>query len=542
MTNTMVNRPSPTTSVVRRTTVEPGCIFLLCVLIVVTTISSTARLVVPFTDNGGDTQSEQQQIPPLQRSSLPLTLSTESRQLEVTSLQSSRTTTSISSSACPTTTSRKANQGLPPNKWLTRSSMTGHDDYAAAWWMSISRFETANVDGIRNPVAAALGPIRNAGQGGEDLRMTQDWLDFSVQHLSKWQKALGEVGNDLMSQKCRVYLKNQQSLSQLQHCPVHHDTYLNTTLAVLPFGVQSPSEAVKKVATDLLASTMASLIHHGIKRIVVVGYYNDDAIQTASAFQMLLQATDPIPSNELLIAKKFTVQQTELAYVQNLEAALFKVKGRPKKLVPVNIPREALTGLKNEFMGLSHSSKVTGSYLGTNRTIESFKNEFDFVYYTEPDQILTARLSDAFWQELNEGKVLVPHRLQPVPHEKDVPQKVQNQSGLLLNIPSLQDHPVVPLLDSTADACCDTPHEKIYGQKLCRDFWWLCGLGTPYKDDILNKTTITGSTNSGTSGTLPQFDKFQFMTMGEWGVDIVHLAGSEHGRHCTPKPQGRGTC
>ena len=37
----------------------------------------------------------------------------------------------------------------------------------------------------------AFKPILRAGNGFADARMTRDWLDFSVEHLSKWWK-MGE--------------------------------------------------------------------------------------------------------------------------------------------------------------------------------------------------------------------------------------------------------------------------------------------------------------------------------------------------------------
>jgi len=52
--------------------------------------------------------------------------------------------------------------------------------------------------------------------------------------------------------------------------------------------------------------------------------------------------------------------------------------------------------------------------------VHSAATDFGYSFLTEADQILQARLSNAFLEQLQQDLVVVPHRLQPIPHPDDL--------------------------------------------------------------------------------------------------------------------------
>ena len=126
-----------------------------------------------------------------------------------------------------------------------------------------------------------------AGRGFNDARLTRDWLDFSVEHLSKWWK-MGEqpatyafaVGK-LQSYIHRTLMATDAGV---------HDTAMESTLALIPYGVSDKTEDIgQQMWMISLAATIASLIQHGVARVLVVGYYDADARQAREAFEYLLE-------------------------------------------------------------------------------------------------------------------------------------------------------------------------------------------------------------------------------------------------------------
>ena len=86
------------------------------------------------------------------------------------------------------------------------------------------------------------------------------------------------------------------------------------------------------------------------------------------------------------------------------------------KFIETNIPKGALQVLQEGFKGkLDH-----------NRTCDLFgtttkPSHWQYIYLTEPDIILQTRPSvlPQLKQALDQGLILAPHRLQPIPHETD---------------------------------------------------------------------------------------------------------------------------
>ncbi len=403
---------------------------------------------------------------------------------------------------------------------LVHDNLRERDVFAASWWMRRERFLQTKVRNIVGVEQDAFIPILSAGRGRKDVRMTKDWLDFSLEHMSKWQKLIGTTtpGNSLVANILRKYSSKREPGSSFTIL----DTFMNTTLAVIPLGVNDKASGkVQDVWAAFLTATITSLLQHGIKRIVVVGYYNMDAILTSRVFSYFIEkaqgsaAIAKLTVGELP-SQSYYIELTELGFVHTTNVVTSKVI--------VNVPKGALIGLLEEFEAKTDPRNTTANLHPNNDTIGSYlgwshvSTDFDHVFLTEGDQVLHARLSPLFLQELQHNRVFVPHRLQPIPHKDDL--KPILKPGSLKQLP--ENHPpVIDLTNSlTIDACCDSPEP--YGQKTCESFWWICG--------------YEGKSN------FSYLDIFDFIRLSPGGTGVVSLAGNAHGRRCIAKPNGRGTC
>lgn len=411
--------------------------------------------------------------------------------------------------------------------FVNNQDMRENDISSAVWWIRRERFLDTSVQDIVGVERDVFLPILSTGQGRKDVRMTHDWLDFSVEHMSPWQKLIGTTnpGNSLVANIMQRYVKQHEPTSL---APL--DDYMNTTLAVIPFGVNDEtSMKVQQVWTTFLMATITSLLGHGIRRVVVVGYYRMDAILTLRVFSYFAKQQNNTLSSvnmtlESLPFQTFKIQATDLAYVQTSDVVTNNGA--------VNVPRGALIGLQQELQAqtkVSHKSDSndTGakdsrnSYLGPNHQAI----DFEYVFLTEADQILHARLSPVFLQELQQNHVLIPHRLQPIPHAKDLEPIVK--PGSLKQLPN-HHPPIIDLNNSRiSDACCDSPAPNNYGDgeeaTPCGSFRWMCA----YEHKSWNFSYL---------------DKFDFIQLSSAGTGVVLLAGNAHGRRCIVKPSGRGTC
>jgi len=310
------------------------------------------------------------------------------------------------------------------------------DTFAASWWQRTDRFLLLDCEKyIKSVEDDAFAPILHAGRGYDDVRIPRDLLDLSVEHLSKWWK---DVGGDA-PYHVRHVLANYTSRIRAQP---QQDDYMNETLAVIPYGVADGARnEMKLLWGDALAATMASILKHGVARILVVGHYKADEILARKVFGML--SGNETFSNEDSPFFETTVGATEVAFVHtdNITSA------HARK----NIPKGALVDLSDALAGRIVNPSP---YLGAS-TAERFK----YVFLTESDQILNARITPTFMAAMDDGRVLVPHRIQPMPHPDDV-------AGFRFSkkLKSMPSHKFVIALDgATGDSCCDTgTHQRNY--------------------------------------------------------------------------------
>ena len=370
------------------------------------------------------------------------------------------------------------------------------DIFAASWWQSVPRFLELNVTKYVQTVEDdAFAPILKAGRGFKDARMTRDWLDFSVEHLSKWWKLLGTYGINFAIGKLQAYYMHRQSSST-------KNTIMNTTVAVIPYGVDTDSPRVQQMWTASLTATIASLLQHGIGRVVVVGYFDADSKLVRRAFRELLRYQEEqkdersFQDHDSTTSFSTKVGATELAFVHTSDVK--------SKFIEINVPYGALKGLHQAFSGAIRPYEWLG------RSPAKYK----YIFLTEADQTLNARPTPYFTKVMDEGCIVIPHRLQPIPHSLDV-------AGVVLDT-----HRVIPRnlaqvheLNADVDSCCDTSERLKKDPPECGPFWWMCWIGKSRDYSVL--------------------EGYEFMRLHQ-GTGIVSLAATEHSRKCIPTKKKRG--
>jgi hypothetical protein len=389
-----------------------------------------------------------------------------------------------------------------PIHFLSPSDLLGKDFFAASWWQTVSRFLESPKNLIKNVEGDAFIPILKAGRRKLDVRMAVDWLDFSIEHLSKWWKLAGPKSEIYIIGKLQSYAQrtSQRKISSI----------MNTTLAVIPYGVGSNDPQTKQVWKSALLATVSSLLQFGVARVVVVGYYDTDAELAAAVFDQLVsfqQALLPPTKPSDYFTANFG--STELAFVHtdNINSTYTRR----------NIPKGAIVGLENAIKDNIDQEK----WLGKS------PSKYKYIYLTESDQILNARLSSTFLDAMDDGGVLVPHRLQPIPHMHDL-KGVLVDNDIYRALPEEGFNQVYEL-DAEQSSCCDTsthlftsPKDESKPQCDGGQFWWQCGL-----------------LGRGSERNFTHLKNYDFMRLAG-GTGIVSLSSTEWSRRCRPVKHKRG--
>lgn len=293
----------------------------------------------------------------------------------------------------------------------------------------------------------------------------------------------------------------------------HH--LLHPTIAIVPFMSyvkKGSGQVTLDRSTNLtiasLGATLASMARVGFGRIVVVGLDDGDECLVREAFELLPSSNNSKNQNA-----------TDYAYVQIRNETWYRTK-----FIPYNVPRAAITGLQHAFRGELPEGDIK-LWLGND------KEYWKYVYLTEPDTILQTRMSslEAIHDALEEKLVLMPHRLQPVPHYTDV--EGTSSLNYLKQLGAFRDKVVIEL-DQENDACCEEvarPYSQ-FGE--CRNFWYMCGFASY---DCRDKNA--SSFDEGHKRLIP-YDLIRI----RGGTGIVSVAGSVHGRSCRPERRPGFVC
>eukprot|EP00544_Gedaniella_sp_CCMP2646_P005118 CAMPEP_0202493882 /NCGR_PEP_ID=MMETSP1361-20130828/10040_1 /ASSEMBLY_ACC=CAM_ASM_000849 /TAXON_ID=210615 /ORGANISM="Staurosira complex sp., Strain CCMP2646" /LENGTH=388 /DNA_ID=CAMNT_0049124243 /DNA_START=312 /DNA_END=1479 /DNA_ORIENTATION=+ len=314
------------------------------------------------------------------------------------------------------------------------------DYFSATWIQPMSTFLKLDTNRIIN---VEMGVFRVWRENLDRMRMTLDWMDFSVEHLSKyWKNAqafFDPVSYTFITSSLERYIQRANLNFSHELSPA-----LQETIAVIAFQPYSsghkPQEA-KHLTVLSLAATMASMIQVSFGRILVVGYERGDAGFAQEAFSTL--ANDNSIESTSSSALMIQIGNTEVGYVSSSKEEV------ASKITPINRVKGALAGLQHAIQGKMEPSRLR-VWLGVTHNASYWK----YVYLTEPDTILQTRPSALVQirEALDNGLILAPHRLQPLPHESDL-KGMKNENKFL---PAKGKFETVTALDPLdGGVCCD---------------------------------------------------------------------------------------
>ena len=346
------------------------------------------------------------------------------------------------------------------------------DFYSGAWLMNLASFMEIDTHKIQTLECGSLKPMI---QFKTNIRMTRDWLEFTVEHMSKWWGMANLFRHRSLVEE---FIDKLKAFGNEPVDPALVSSFRNTIGIVpfMPFGGARSQEEELAFSSAMLGACLRSMSRYGFGRIIVV-----------------------VPSAEVKAD-----YERQIPHVLHYTEVIFKVASQVKtNFVDIHMPYGAITGLLKAFRNQDPE------WLGT-------ANRWNSVYFTEPDSLLHMKPQTA--QRLIDGVIyknwmLSPHRLQPIPHEGDL---------------SMSIHPIIPVpdkdpyrvlhLESYSSFGWDGGNERPYGGKesnpknpnKCNSFWYMCGF------------------SSGDHSSLAPYGLMRLSN----GIGIAMLRGSEHGRQC----------
>lgn len=451
-----------------------------------------------------------------------------------------------------TTTTRRAT--TPSELFLTVHDLdrqTG-EAYAAAWWQSVDRFRSTPVHRIAWLEDAVWKAIREPNKG-LDLYLTRDWLDLSVEHLSKWWKTTRidrfNAGYQRLLSNLFEYVGGWDSYrKQHESDKPQEENPWKSTISVVAYVPLSGREKRRMQPIDILVlgAQVISLLWHDAGRIVVVTdevYMNYTATHIwpflvdllrndPSAMYSSVNATDwskhimQNASQSSYVTNEVTIGSTELTLVGVQSEHV--VKRKTIKLVP----RAGLILLHDALFRHNATSEaqrrlVLGVHGG---------ERWNYVYYTEQDSPLHTRteILPDLKAVLDQGFILAPHRWTPVPHQNDFDDTVLARDlspGRYL--PAVGNWSHVTALDASDASCCDGGMRSRHGKLLYpkgNNFWYLDGFGRSLPDDASPQEVARIMAKR-----LERFSTYTLFRLKD-GTGLT-LAGAENARQCAWRPK-----
>eukprot|EP00542_Grammatophora_oceanica_P019100 CAMPEP_0194053430 /NCGR_PEP_ID=MMETSP0009_2-20130614/49815_1 /TAXON_ID=210454 /ORGANISM="Grammatophora oceanica, Strain CCMP 410" /LENGTH=481 /DNA_ID=CAMNT_0038701513 /DNA_START=89 /DNA_END=1534 /DNA_ORIENTATION=- len=424
-----------------------------------------------------------------------------------------------------------------PIDFLNNQNLREIDFFSSAFWQSVPRFVNGSTNIEASPPTNIEGvtfqAILQSGHGKDDVRMTTNWLHFSLEHLSKWWRLVGDLIGPPGLEHAIAMLEAYTNRTIIKASSVSSATtrIMSSTVALIPFHLgfdTNKSELWERMDEKALTATIVSLMQFGVGRVVVVGHVNADAKITYKAFEelRLLLKSDlhsngevvPIHGTNLTGFFETKVGDTELAFISTDVG----VRSSPGDNGPaINVPRGAVMGLQNALLKRKKATTndADDDHDQQYQWLGKQPDQWKFVYHTEPDQILTGRPTQQFLDVMNdEHGVIIPHRLQPIPHWKDFESLHPDPRAIVGPDYSDKVHELDSRFESEGDdVCCDVnDHSGIDNKGNCQLFWWQCGFGHGNFSYLVH-------------------NKYEYMRLSQGGTGIVLLAATEHGRKCRPQ-------
>lgn len=391
--------------------------------------------------------------------------------------------------------------------------------YSGMWWMNRDLFLNISTSQIDNLAGASWEAFHAVGS--DKVVLTRDWLDFSVEHITRAFQVVDHGDGQSFPQKKNILTRFiDQIETQWDGC---HDTVTASTIAIIPIDAEAgdigfplqklfadrPKFRTATSALKLysLAASLLSLWKIGIPRVVVVGSTEDMPAIVRGAFSLVQKSV--VGSDRM-----------SLSYQQGSSHPVYGDDGLPLMV-------QHAIGLLQQAMRseMDHDKKI--QWLGKN------PSQWKFVYFTEPDTILHTRGSalGPIGKRLQQGQVITAHRLEPILQKQIDIQDYQDRSNFVLSPFESTLGRMLHDLDSETAACCDGGNRRP-GQT---DFTY-CGTRFACHVRLHPSTTLP-------QGTAPALTKRQHLISHPYlrlkqglGVPLV----SSHARICLPAE--RGSC
>lgn len=371
--------------------------------------------------------------------------------------------------------------------------------YSGSWWVPLSSFlrykEVEVVDGWQEGASFDMFEANI-----DKLRMTKDWLDLSVEHMSKWWKQVlwkkGKHNGPALDRVIQILTKYTTSRRIVD--PGHGSDVPQQTLVVIAYWPYDQIELTKWS----LAATIASHVAVGMGRIVVSGR---------------------LPEEEELVQEAFDVVKKQYHLGGTTELSFCLSMNEKNDEGGFNVPKSSLKKLRHVLLGNANDDTdcwlgKTSTMLRTAKATQVVESRWKYIFFTEQDILLSTRQSSLFalGEALKQGYVLAPHRLQPIPHGSDFKGlEVVNDSSRI--IPAAEPFAHVYEVNSNNMSCCDAGLFKpmtIF--EPYDNFWWMSGFGK----------TSSMSLEAAHKHLL----LYPFMRLTD-GTNVV-FAGTEHGKLC----------
>jgi len=418
--------------------------------------------------------------------------------------------------------------------FLNPEDVTQQDSFSASWLQSKQDFMEMDLDavGICEDAAFKAWNTRR-----DKLRMSLDYLDWSVEHLSKWWKALEffdqPIVYDSVMTKLHRYITLANDEEKDPETVIGEDPILKTTLVTIafqPYGAPKhfakrgdllPAERAYNLTIVSLAATVESLRRAEMGRILVVGSEDKHEKVAQEAFDYLHKHLPQLPYNNQAGERSFG--HLEWNFVK-IEYRHFKTKHLER-----NMPKGCLVGAREVFSAANRKpadqagfQSMLTEWLGTKHD----PHYWQYLYLTEPDSILITR-REALLQikaEVDAGGIVPPFRLQPIAHESDImgypiPDRFLHISDGFEEVVEL-DH-----TDAAHDVCCDEKTGKGHrpgvnnfpacagGKK-----WFMCGF-QPTKEPTADRHE--------------RLRPYQLFRLTK-GTGLTTISGNLFGRRCMP--------
>jgi len=379
-----------------------------------------------------------------------------------------------------------------PNVFFPMDKESKHrfNHYSGMWYAHRDVVREIDLDSVRNLEGASFACFRAANA----IAMASDWLDFCVEHLSKYWRHFAKDFNKDDETFHRVLNIVSRYVDKIEQDESLHrsDSPARQTVAVLPFfateqqgqtyeslidfnssssslshkGRQRQKARESILTMQALVATVTSLYRAGIGRVVVVGRRRQQPDLVTAAFKLIQRhVIVRSGSGDEGHDRNSTM---ELAYLWGLNETT-------EKLDKVPLPKFAIRKLQLALNGDLDESEIR-SVLG------KAPSQWKYVYFSEPDLILHLRPSvlSQLRGQLDRGNVVSAWRLHLTPHEADFPHYRYPSRMLPIGIGNFSDFVD---LDPRSDSCCDGGNywPGLDGDAAaddddgCRGRWYACG-------------------------------------------------------------------